>query len=68
MPQASSEDLKETIQELVDYRARLTKEVISMAKKLKMPPKKIDIMIKDHSELNLLSKVLCQLTTQLENS
>ncbi len=66
MSDTKPQDIKDSISELSDYRQRLAKEVITMAQKLKMPPKQIDAIIKDHAELTQISKVLSQLKNQLK--
>ncbi|WP_320675161.1 hypothetical protein [Prochlorococcus sp. MIT 1341] len=65
MASPTSSELKESIKELSEYRQRLAEEITGIAKKLKMPPKKIDKIVKDHPELTQISRVILQLKAQL---
>ncbi len=67
MKEPTPEQLKESIDELTAYRDRLHKEVITVAKKLRMPQQKIDITLENHSELRRIKRILSQLIAQKEN-
>ena len=47
-------ELDDSINLLTAYRDRLTKEVVSIAKKLQMSPKKISSTLEEHLELKEL--------------
>ena len=68
MQNPTEEELKESIKELNEYRNRLEKEVVTISNKLKMPPKKINSIIKSHSELNQIKIILSKLNKQKENT
>ena len=68
MQSPSKEELEESINELNEYKNRLEKEVIKISNKLKMPQKKINAIIKSHSELNQIKIILSKLNKQKENS
>ncbi len=57
-------ELEQSIEELTIYRDRLRAEVINVAQKLRMPPKKVDSTLKEHPELKKIEKVLYQLKSQ----
>ena len=67
MQSPTEEELEESIKELTDYKNRLEKEVVTISNKLKMPQKKIDAIIKSHSELNQIKIILSNLNKQKEN-
>ena len=67
MQSPSEEELEESIKELTEYKNRLEKEVVTISNKLKMPQKKINAIIKSHSELNQIKVILSKLTKQKEN-
>ena len=67
MQSPSEEELEESIQELIEYKNRLEKEVVTISNKLKMPQKKINSIIKSHSELNQIKVILSKLNKQKEN-
>ena len=58
MQRPTQEELEESIKELTKYKKRLEKEVVLISNKLKMPQKKIDTIIKSHSELNQIKIIL----------
>ena len=60
-------ELEESIKELSEYKNRLEKEVVSISNKLKMPQKKINAIIKSHSELNQIKIILSKLKKQKKN-
>ena len=68
MQSPTEEELEESIKELTDYKIRLEKEVITISNKLKIPQKKINAIIKSHSELNQIKIILSKLNKQKENS
>ena len=63
----TEEELEELIKELDEYKSRLEKEVVSFSNKLKMPQKKIDLIINSHSELNQIKIILSKLNKQKDN-
>ena len=67
MQSPTEEELEESIKELTDYKNRLEKEVVTISNKLKMPQKKINAIIKSHSELNQIKIILTKLNKQKEN-
>ena len=64
MQQPTQEELEESIKELTKYKKRLEKEVVLISNKLKMPQKKIDTIIKSHSELNQIEIILSKLNNE----
>ena len=64
MAEATSQELNDSIELLNCYKDRLQKEVTNMAKKLQMPQDKINITLKQNSELKQIEKVLQQLHRQ----
>ena len=67
MQSPTKEELEESIKELTEYKNRLEKEVVTISNKLKMPQKKINAIIKSHSELNKIKIILSKLNKQKEN-
>ena len=67
MQSPTEEELKESIKELTEYKNRLEKEVVTISNKLKMPQKKINAIIKSHSELNQIKIILSKLNKQKKN-
>ena len=67
MQSPTEEELEESIKELTEYKNRLEKEVLTISNKLKMPQKKINAIIKSHSELNQIKIILSKLNKQKEN-
>ena len=67
MQSPTEEELEESIKELTEYKNRLEKEVVTISNKLKMPQKKINEIIKSHSELNQIKIILFKLNKQKEN-
>ena len=67
MQSPSGEELEESIKELTEYKNRLEKEVVTIANKLKMPQKKINSIIKSHSEINQIKIILSKLNKQKES-
>ena len=67
MQSPTEEELEESIKELTEYKNRLEKEVVTISNTLKMPQKKIDAIIKSHSELNQIKIILSKLNKQKEN-
>ena len=67
MQSPTEEELEKSIKELTEYKNRLEKEVTTISNKLKMPQKKINSIIKSHSELNQLKIILSKLNKQKEN-
>ena len=64
MQQPTQEELEESIKELIKYKKRLEQEVVIISNKLKMPRKKIDAIIKSHSELNQIKIILSKLNNE----
>ena len=67
MQSPTEEELEESIKELTEYKNRLEKEVVTISNKLKMPQKKINAIIKSHSELNQIKIILSNLNKQKES-
>ena len=67
MPNPTEEELKESIKQLSEYKNRLEKEVVTISKKLRMSPKKINSIINSHKELNQIKIILSKLSIQQEN-
>ena len=67
MQSPTEEELEESIKELTEYKNRLKKEVVTISNNLKMPQKKINAIIKSHSELNQIKIILSKLNKQKEN-
>jgi len=67
MQSPTEEELEESIKELTEYKNRLEKEVVTISNKLKMPQKKINAIIKSHSELNQIKIILSKLNKQKKN-
>ena len=67
MQSPTEEELEESIKELTEYKNRLEKEVVTISNKLKMPQKKINAIIKSHSELTQIKIILSKLNKQKEN-
>ena len=66
MQNPTQEELEESIKELTKYKKRLEKEVVIISNKLKMPQKKIDTIIKSHSELNQIKIILSKLNNEIK--
>ncbi len=64
MSEPSLQELQESIEELEAYRDRLHKEVLTVAKKLRLPQNKVEATISEHTELRRLKNILSQLMTQ----
>jgi len=64
MSEPTEKELQESIEELTAYRDRLLKEIVTIAQKLRMPQKKIDSTVAEHSELKNLDVILSQLISQ----
>ena len=64
MQSPTEEELEESIKELTEYKNRLEKEVVTISNKLKMPQKKINAIVKSHSELNQIKIILTKLNKQ----
>mgnify|MGYP001395467491 CR=1 FL=1 len=67
MQRPTEEEFKESIKELNDYKNRLKKEVSNISHKLKIPQKKIELIINSHQEINKIEKILSSLNRQREN-
>ena len=67
MQSPTEEELEESIKELTEYKNRLEKEVVIISNRLKMPQKKINSIIKSHSELNQIKIILSKLNKQKGN-
>ncbi|ABM78975.1 MULTISPECIES: hypothetical protein [Prochlorococcus] len=68
MPEATREELQETIGDLNDYRKRLRNEIISIGQKLRMPQKKIDASLAEHTELQRIDLILTELVAQRDQN
>ena len=67
MHQPTYEELDESIKELTKYKKRLEEEVVIISNKLKMPRKKIEAIIKSHSELNQIKLIISKLNNEKKN-
>ena len=67
MKNPTEEELKESINQLNEYKLRLQKEVETFSQKLKMPDRKIKSIIKSNQELNQIKIILSNLKKQKEN-
>tara|TARA_Y100001968_G_scaffold57666_1_gene48781 strand:+ start:267 stop:491 length:225 start_codon:yes stop_codon:yes gene_type:complete len=67
MQSPTEEELTQSIKELIDYKNRLEKEVVTVSNKLKMPQNKINSIINSHSELNEIKIILTKLNNQKIN-
>ena len=68
MPEATREELQETIGDLNAYRKRLRNEIISIGQKLRMPQKKIDAPLAEHTELRRIDLILTELVAQRDQN
>ncbi len=66
MPKPTNNELEKSIQELISYRERLASEVKSIAQKLQMPKKQVELSLKQNSELKKIDQVIFKLTKQLK--
>ena len=66
MQRPTEEELEESIKELTQYRKRLEDEVVTISNRLKLPIKKVEAIIKSHSELNQIKIILSKLNKQKE--
>ena len=64
MPEPTPEEIKESIKSLEGYKARLKKECTNMAKKLGMPPQRIEASLENHDELKRIEVILAKLNKQ----
>ena len=64
MQSPTEEELEQSIKELTEYKNRLEEEVVTISNKLKMPKKKIDAIIKSHSDLNQIKIIISKLNNQ----
>ena len=67
MQSPTEEELEESIKELIEYKNRLEKEVVTISNKLKMPQQKINSIINSHQELNQIKIILSKLNKQKQN-
>ncbi len=67
MNSPQEEEFEESIKELIKYKNRLEKEVITISQKLKMPQTKIKSIINSHHELNQIKTILSKLKKQKES-
>ena len=65
MHSLSQEEIRSSINLLTEYRNRLTNEVIDLAKKLKMPRKKIEEPLKNHEELKRTEAAISRLSNEI---
>ena len=65
MHSLSQEEIRSSINLLTEYRNRLTNEVIDLAKKLKMPRKKIEETLKNHEELKRTEAAISRLSNEI---
>ncbi len=64
MSQPTAQEIKESIQDLTNYRDRLIKEVVKIAKKLQMPQGKIESTLAENPEIKKIEKAINQLAKQ----
>ncbi len=62
MPETNHQELTESIELLSGYHDRLEKEVVLIAKKLQVPPKKINSTLAKHAELVEIKHAISRLT------
>ena len=67
MPEPTPEELTDSIEELMNYRDRLQKEVISISKKLRIPKQQINSTLENHPELEKVDKYIEKLIKQRNN-
>ena len=60
----TQQELKDSIEDLVNYRDRLKKEVILISKKLRIPSHKINSILEEHKELNQIGIIISSLSKQ----
>ena len=64
MKDPTQEELEESIETLTRYRDRLRNEVISIAKRLRIPKDKVKSSLASHSELKKIESILDRLVEQ----
>ena len=67
MSKPTEDEIKESIQQLNEYKNRLEKEILIISQKLKISPNKIKSIIHSHKELNQIKKILLQLRIQQDD-
>tara|TARA_Y100001968_G_C19308228_1_gene692747 strand:+ start:653 stop:874 length:222 start_codon:yes stop_codon:yes gene_type:complete len=67
MPEPTHEELTDSIEELMSYRDRLQKEVISISQKLRIPNQQINSTLENHPELEKVDKYIEKLIKQRNN-
>tara|TARA_B100001250_G_C19323322_1_gene581417 strand:+ start:121 stop:345 length:225 start_codon:yes stop_codon:yes gene_type:complete len=65
MTGASQKEIKESIEQLTNYKNRLKEQVISISKKLRMPSNRINSIIENNQELNQINDILSKLNEQI---
>ena len=66
MKSPTEDEFQKSIKELVEYKNRLEKEVITISQKLKMSNEKIKSIVNSHQEINKINKILSNLKRQKE--
>ena len=64
MTETTHKELDESIQALKSYRDRLRNEIKNISQKLHIPKDKIEITLKEHSELNSIEENIEKLLYQ----
>lgn len=64
----TTQEIEEVIKELEQYRERIVNETIEMAKKVKMPKKKVMANLEQHPELSRIDEALKELRSQQPTS
>ena len=67
MSDPTNKELQEVIDELSAYRDRLKDHVISLGKKLRLSPKKIEVNLSENPELQQIEGTLKQLFAQRDS-
>ena len=67
MEDTHAKEIQESINELITYQNRLTKEVISIGKKLKLSKKKVEETLSQHEELKEIKLILNTLNKKIDS-
>ena len=61
MTKASKKELEDSIYLLEEYKKRITKELLDIGEKLRVPKTNIEQTLTEHKELNLIKKMILKL-------
>ena len=61
MTKASKKELGDSIYLLEEYKKRITKELLDIGEKLRVPKTNIEQTLTEHKELNLIKKMILKL-------